>query len=347
MKLLYGLIAGAAAALVASLVQLPLTSPDDALLNSGTVSAGALVAGLYLGFLWAVLSRAPNGLMMYAGAAAASFVAVAVLALISEAALLEGSVEFVVPLAAIVLGIAAPLVFLLSLTPLARTAQLGGAGVALALALAVGIGLSGRGDSESGRLELPGLEPSGTPVAAEALTPGDVAGVVYAVVSDESQLTYTVNEHLANLPTESDAVGSTGALTGEVRLDGLSQVQADLSTLESDQSRRDDFLRMTTFGSDPIATFVLDDVGPLPESYAPGETYTSTVTGTVTILGTETPITFEVEALLSGDELQIVGRTDITFDAYGIPKPSVPSVLSISDDIHIEVLLIARAATEA
>jgi polyisoprenoid-binding protein YceI len=80
----------------------------------------------------------------------------------------------------------------------------------------------------------------------------------------------------------------------------------------------------------------------LPETYTAGETYTASVTGSLTILGNTAPITFDVEAHLAGDQINILGTTDFTWDEYGIPKPSVPGI-TVQDNVHIEVLLIATA----
>jgi hypothetical protein len=48
-KWLVGIIPAAIATIVAALVSLPLKSPDDAILNSGTVTTGGLIAGLAVG----------------------------------------------------------------------------------------------------------------------------------------------------------------------------------------------------------------------------------------------------------------------------------------------------------
>lgn len=347
MKLLHGLIASAVAAGVASLIQLPLTSPDDAVLNSGTVTIAALAAGLYLGALSMALSRRPAGMLLYAGAAALSFGAVAVCALISEQALLDGSIEFMVPVAAIVFAIATPLVVLTGMAPLPRMAQYGGTGVAVVAALAIGIGLSGQGDAESGELSLPDVSAEPTAAAGETLTPDDVAGLVYTVVPGESEFTYTVREKLVALPASSDAVGRTRGLSGEVRLDGASEIQADMSTLASDNGYRDADVSNRIFNTDPIVTFVLDSIGGLPEEYVPGTDFTGTVTGTATVRGVERPLTFAIEARLVGDELQVHGAADFTWDDFQIPPPDLANVVKVENDVHIEVLLIARAGTGA
>lgn len=350
MKLFIGLIAGAVAAIVAALVQLPLHSPDDAVFNSGTVAIAALVAGVYLGALWTFLSRMPIGLVMYVGAAALTFAVIALVAVAGESQL-ERSISFIVPLAALVFAVATPLVVLLGMAPLPRIAEMGGAGAGVIASLAIGLGLAGMGDSESGKLSLPDVQvdPAATAAPDEPasaapggeLSPDDVAGVVYNVGTG-SELTYTVREKISQLPAESDAVGRTNALSGTVQLDGTSTITVDMSTLESDQDRRDNYVRDTTFGSDPIVTFTLDGLT-LPETYTAGDTYQASITGTVSILGNTAPITFAVEAQLAGDQLNILGTTDFTWDDYGVPKPSVPGI-TVQDNVHIEVLLIATAA---
>ncbi len=148
---LAGLTAGAMAAIVASLVQLPLHSPTDVVFNSLTVTAGSLVAGLLAGALWATAQdSAPRRRFFYA-------VWLALFGIVAGAAAagdtqIDRMLSFVVPLAAIVMastGIGTPL--------LSDSGRLGllAASIAVAAAVGVGAGLATQGDAESGRLELP------------------------------------------------------------------------------------------------------------------------------------------------------------------------------------------------
>jgi polyisoprenoid-binding protein YceI len=341
MSWLHGLAGGALAAVVAALVSLPLNSPDDALMNTATVAIGALLVGLFEGALWTALAKRPAGTALYGAASLGAFLAV-VFASFGFEALLSDSIEFVVPLAAIVFALAALVPPAAASIRPARSAQLGATGVALAAALAIGFGLAGVGDSGSGRLSLPDGS-SGTP-AGEVITSDDVAGVVYTVVPGESELTYTVREKLAILPTSSEAVGRTTALSGEITLDGGSQISVDLSTLASEQDRRDNYIRENIFQQSPLASFVLEEITELPTDYAPGTTVTRSLTGLVTVRGVERPLAFEVEARLSGDELQVLGRTDFTWADFEITPPNIPGIVQVEDNVHIEVLIIARVA---
>src|SRR5262245_44675998 len=262
--LLAGLAAGAIAALPAVLLSLPLRSPDDLLFNSATVAIGALLFGLVAGLAWWQVRRRGAGPRAYALCALSAFLVIAAGAELLEVmpgAPLARLVRFVIPLAAIVVGVTAQLTPLLA-RPRLRVPIL--APAATLVVLVLGIALAGQGDAESGRLALPEV---GTPSAgtdADLLRPADVAGITFNVVPGESTATYTVREKLAVLPAPSDAVGRTSQLTGTVRLDGgPSEITADLRTLASDQPQRDNFIRR--FGGVqserfPLAVFTLTDL---------------------------------------------------------------------------------------
>ena len=149
--LLAGLTSGAVAAIVVSLVQLPLHSPTDVVFNSLTVTAGALVAGLLAGALWATAQGSVTRRRLFYAVWLVLFGIVAGAAAAGDTQI-DRMVSFVVPLAAIVMastGIGTPL--------LSDSGRLGllAASIAVATAVGVGAGLATQGDAESGRLELP------------------------------------------------------------------------------------------------------------------------------------------------------------------------------------------------
>ena len=179
------------------------------------------------------------------------------------------------------------------------------------------------------------------PVADRAI--GEVEGVTF-VVGMGSEATFTVNEKLASLSLPNDAVMRTGALAGEVHLDGRpSVITIDLHQLSSDQARRDRFVRERMFPNDPIATFTLLDAGPLPDEFTSGETAAGEITGELEIKGFRAPITFEIEARDDGDVVYILGRTIFTWDQLDIPPPNLPFV-QVKDEVHVEILIAARPA---
>lgn len=168
---------------------------------------------------------------------------------------------------------------------------------------------------------------------------GEYEGVTF-VVSGGSEATFTVEEQLSRLPLPNDAVMRTTRLSGEVRLDGgESVIQIDLHTLVSDQEYRDRYVRSRMFGEHQFATFTVPDVGPLPEGLASGEAVTTTVSGALDIRGITVPMEFEIEARDDGSAMFILGRTVFTWQELDIPPPTAPVVVSIEDDVRVEVLL--------
>ncbi len=169
---------------------------------------------------------------------------------------------------------------------------------------------------------------------------GDVDGVVF-VVSEGSKATFSVDEELASgtLPGYA-AVMQTIGLAGEVRLDGgPSQVTIDLHSMTSDQEFRDRYVRTRMFPNDPSATITFGDLTPLPDGFTAGDEVATDVVGTLNIKGYDAPLTFAVQARDDGDALFVLGRTTFTWDDLQLPKPSVRSVVSLGDEVRVEVLL--------
>ena len=146
------IVAGSIAAVVAALVSLPLRSPDDILLNSATVVAGALLTGIAAGVIWRVLSGHRRRTLLFLLCGCLGFGLIALLAAAGETQL-DHFAAFVLPLGAIVVSLTALLTLWLARAGLPGPKWLPAA--AVVVALAVGIGLAGQGDEESGKLELP------------------------------------------------------------------------------------------------------------------------------------------------------------------------------------------------
>lgn len=342
------LTAAAIAGLAAVLLSLPLRSPDDAFFHAGTVALGALLAG-------AVLALVARGAGPARARRAAPIGALVLFALATIGAavgetMLQRTIAFVVPLAAVVLGGTVLLVPLIERMP---ALPAWGPLLAVAVTVAAGLGLAGRGDAASGHLALPavastvaaGGTPSttatATPTARAFRTPADLRGVTFAV-GEGSEATFTVREKLANVPAPNDAVERTTALSGEIHLDGQpSGVTIDLRRLTSDQPRRDNFAQQSLFRNRPTATFTVPAITDLPATYAAGDTIKRSVPGTVQIGDTSAPLAFDVEARLDGEVLHILGRTSFRWADLQLTAPNTPTV-QVQDEVRVEILLVAR-----
>ena len=182
-------------------------------------------------------------------------------------------------------------------------------------------------------------EPPPTEPAAAPRSTGEYEGYTF-VVSDGSEATFTVEEQLASLPLPNDAVMRTTSLSGEVHLDGRpSLVEVELQTLSSDQTFRDRYVRSRMFNQFPLAIFTVGDIGEIPDGLAEGEEVTTQVDGLLEVHGGEFPITFEIQARDDGDSMFILGRTTFTWDQLEVPRPQAQSVVSIEDEVRVEILL--------
>ena len=195
--------------------------------------------------------------------------------------------------------------------------------------------------------DTPAPEPSPVPTeapAAEARSVGQVEGVTFAV-EEGSKATFYVREELASVPLPFDAEVSTTAITGEIHLDGRdSVIEIDLQSLSSDNSFRDRYIRSRMFGQHPTGVVTVKGMSDLPSGFTSGETVTTEVESELLIREVTAPLTFEVEARDEGAEISITGRTTFTWDDLQMQKPSARSVISLDDEVRVEVTLSARPA---
>jgi polyisoprenoid-binding protein YceI len=160
---------------------------------------------------------------------------------------------------------------------------------------------------------------------------------------------YRVQEQLANIGANT-AVGRTDSVTGSLTMAGTKitagTITADLTTLQSDDNRRDGQLSRQGLQTSqfPTATFTLSapiDLGSVP---ADGATFTANATGQLTLHGQTKDVTIPIKAKRSGDVVVVSGSLPIVFADYGIPKPNSFAVLSIADEGTMEFQVFFRRA---
>jgi polyisoprenoid-binding protein YceI len=191
------------------------------------------------------------------------------------------------------------------------------------------------------------------PTAAQrAGGPAPTAGPTTGVrldVADGSRAVYRVREQLAGISFPSDASGATNAVGGTlvIRADGSvdgaqSKFTVDLRTLKSDQDQRDGFLRgprgLNT-EKFPLAEFVPRRAVGLPWPFpatAPAQAGFQFV-GDMTVYGMTSEVTWNVVATFGNEVVAGRANTDFTFAKFGIPKPTLARLLSVDDNIHLEL----------
>src|SRR5262249_20705741 len=143
---------------------------------------------------------------------------------------------------------------------------------------------------------------------------------------------------LVGLNFPNDAVGVSRAVEGGVTLDpegrvlpGDSRLAVLLRTLESDQVRRDNFLRRNTLETDryPTAVFVPVEIRGLRLPLPPAGSAPFEVVGDFTLRETTRRLTWEGTASFGGADVGVRARTAFRFGDFGLRIPRVSVVLSV------------------
>lgn len=139
------------------------------------------------------------------------------------------------------------------------------------------------------------------------------------------------------------AAGRTSEVSGTLVLDDgqVSEVEvtADVSTLESDKVRRDDFIRQKALESDtfPEATFALTE--PIAVDVDAG-CANATAAGELTLHGQTRPVTVPVTATWDGEALTVEGSTEVVLADYGIATPDVAGMVTVRDRGTMELSVV-------
>ena len=188
-----------------------------------------------------------------------------------------------------------------------------------------------------------------------SLMAGPMAGFAASfVIVEPSEANYRIREQLAGLRFPNDAVGATTVIEGTVTLNDDGTVRAgslivvDLASITSDQARRDGFVRNNTLQTSrfPTATFAPAVVEGLPTPLPPSQPVDVVIRGALTVRDVTFPVTWLGTASFDGGVVLLEAATTFTFDEASLTKPRVASVLSVDDDITLEVRLVLEPTEE-
>jgi polyisoprenoid-binding protein YceI len=172
------------------------------------------------------------------------------------------------------------------------------------------------------------------------VTPGDA----------NSFVGYRVQEQLVGGAIEQTTTGRTSDITGSFTITGKTvqdvTVTADLRTLTSDRTQRDDAIKDRGLESNrfPEAKFVLTEPIERQELPEVGETVTATARGDFTLHGVTKRVEIRLEGRWDGRDVQVVGRLHVVFSDYGIQAPTSPVVASVDDEGEMEFQIFFRKA---
>ena len=207
-------------------------------------------------------------------------------------------------------------------------------------------GVSGASDGDTDESEAP---------AAAVTSTAELDGT-WAVDAETGEFTledatgsfagFRVDEELARIGAFT-AVGRTGDVSGTLVIAEESvtsvEIEVDLTTLRTDDSRRDGAVQRALGTSQhPTATFSLSEELHIEGAVEFGESISLMASGDLTVNGITQPVTIDIEAQLVGSLIAVVGSVEITFADFDVTVPQVPIVLSAEDHGIMEFQLLFR-----
>jgi polyisoprenoid-binding protein YceI len=188
---------------------------------------------------------------------------------------------------------------------------------------------------------------TGTPIPSTGLQ-------TFQIVPAQTTASYSVYENLIfqNKPNN-DAIGTTHSVQGSFKIrTGTSplvsamNITVDLSTLQSDAQRRDDFIQHNSLQTDtyPNATFVSVSSQGLPSSYTDGQTVHFQLIGNLTMHGTTNKEVFDVQGKVVGNTITGIATSTIYMTDFGIQPPNLTNIVIAQNKVVISLTFTAKAA---
>jgi polyisoprenoid-binding protein YceI len=201
----------------------------------------------------------------------------------------------------------------------------------------------------------PTAQPTPASATAQARpTQASAATTTLVIDSSASKASYRAREQLVGRSLPSEAVGTSTGVSGALVLapDGSivadqSKISVDLSKLQSDESRRDNFIKGTTLQTSryPMATFVPREARGLPSPLPTSGQVTFQLVGDLTVHGVTRPVTWQVTAQFGDASVSGAATTNVNLSDFGMTPPKAGPVLSIEDGLTLELAF--TAAREA
>jgi polyisoprenoid-binding protein YceI len=180
---------------------------------------------------------------------------------------------------------------------------------------------------------------SGTPDVSASPQPGSLS---FTLDPAQTEASYKATEQLAGISSPTDAVGKTKDVSGTIVFDAngtivsdASKITIDLTTLTSDKSQRDNYIKRSTLNTNkyPNAVFVPTSVAGLPWPLPATGQATFTMSGDLTAHGVTKPTTWNANATFAGTTISGSATTDVTFEDFGMSAPRTMLVLSVEDHL--------------
>lgn len=196
--------------------------------------------------------------------------------------------------------------------------------------------------------------PASASPSSSATQPVRAGAVRFVATPFMGLATVRVEEHLAANTVNTDAVLTSNGVDGTLTLndDGSfssdSTIVVDLTRLKSDQSLRDKWIELFGIetGKFKTATFAPKQATGLPSPLPASGQWSFTLDGALTVHGVTKPATWTATATRAGRDLTGTATTLVHWADFGLGKPqaAVTQVVSVSDDIRLELIFVGTQA---
>jgi polyisoprenoid-binding protein YceI len=165
-----------------------------------------------------------------------------------------------------------------------------------------------------------------------------------------SYVGYRIKEQLAFLNSPNEAVGRSTAVTGTMEVAGDTvekvRIEADLTRLTSDESRRDNAIRSRGLESEQYPTATLELAEPIKLAAAPvqDEEVRGEGRGRLTVHGVTREVDLDLTGRWSGSTIQVVGQLPVKMTDYQIEPPRFGPVVSMEDSLAVDLNLVFERA---
>ena len=170
---------------------------------------------------------------------------------------------------------------------------------------------------------------------------------------EPSTARYIIREQLARLDFPNDAIGQTSEISGMIRFDESGKVQPDsiftvnVSSLTSDEARRDRYLKSRALASDqyPTVQFTINEIKGLTWPLPTSGTHNIDLIGDLTITDVTRPVIWSTVVEFSSDKIVGNASVTVTFEEFGMRKPRFAFIISVADEIKLELDFSGRLLT--
>ena len=167
----------------------------------------------------------------------------------------------------------------------------------------------------------------------------------------ESTARYLITEQLANLDFPIDAIGETNQISGSIIfnkdgniIEDESKITVNVNSLKSDSSRRDRYISRRSLESEkyPEATIFIKEIRNLPWPLPESGSAEINIIGDMNVHGVTDRIAWDTEVNFNKNKINGIAKTNFKFEKFNMDLPRVAIVLSVENNIRLELEFVAE-----